>query len=69
MHITPKINHHLVTDVQASEFLGLKPQTLRNWRCLRRGPAYSRLGRRIIYALQDLENYRKKNRIDPEAGE
>lgn len=56
-----------LTDIEASRFLGLKPQTLRNWRCLMRGPAYSRVGRRVIYTLEDLENYRAKNRIDPEA--
>jgi len=57
----------IVSDVEASELLGLKPQTLRNWRCQSRGPAYSKIGRRVIYAVQDLENYREKNRIDPEA--
>lgn len=66
MHVETKIQDYALTDVQASKVLGLKPQTLRNWRCLRRGPAYSKLGRRIVYLLADLEKYRIKNRIDPE---
>ena len=67
MFVETKIKHSVLNDVQASEFLGLKPQTLRNWRCQSRGPAYSKLGRRCIYAVRDLENYREKNRIDPES--
>ena len=66
MHVSTKIPL-VVSDVQAAELLGLKPQTLRNWRCQSRGPAYSKIGRRCIYAVQDLESYRAKNRIDPEA--
>jgi len=56
-----------LNDIEASKFLGLCPQTLRNWRFLQRGPAYSKIGRRCIYIVQDLEDYRKKHRIDPEA--
>lgn len=66
MHLETKT---VLTDVEASKFLGLRPQTLRNWRCQCRGPAYSKIGRRCIYIVQDLEDYRKKNRIDPEADE
>ena len=58
--------HNALSDIEASKFLGLKPQTLRNWRFQMKGPAYSRVGRRIIYILEDLENYRVKNRVDPE---
>jgi len=66
MHIETKIKHSVLNDVEAARFLGLRPQTLRNWRCQCRGPAYSKIGRRIIYAVQDIEGYREKNRIDPE---
>ena len=58
-----------LSDIEASKFLGLKPQTLRNWRFQVRGPAYSKIGRRCVYVLRDLENYRQKNRVDPEADE
>jgi hypothetical protein len=56
-----------MTENQAAEVLGLKVQTLRNWRHERRGPAYLKLSRRVIYTLRDLEAYQLKNRIDPEA--
>jgi len=65
MYVSEKISI-VVTDVQASEILGLSKQTLRNWRSQSRGPAYSKLGRRVIYAVQDLERYRDRNRVDPE---
>ena len=57
----------VLNDVQAAAFLGLAPQTLRNARCHRRGPAYIKLGRRIVYKLSDLQEYLAKHRVDPEA--
>jgi len=67
MHIESTVKKPAVNDVYASAYLGVKPQTLRNWRCQMRGPAYSKIGRRIVYAVQDLDKYREKNRVDPEA--
>ncbi len=55
-------------DVEAAKYLGLRnPQTLRNWRHLGRGPAYCRLGRRIVYLQEDLDRFLQAGRIDPEA--
>ena len=56
----------VVDDNQAAEELGLAVQTLRNWRCQCKGPAYIKLGRRIVYQLSDIEKYKLINRIDPE---
>jgi len=57
-----------MNDIQAAKYLGLKSaQTLRNWRHLGRGPAYCRLGRRIVYLQQDLDRFLESGRIDPEA--
>jgi len=44
-----------------------KAPTLRNWRHLGRGPAYCRLGRRIVYRQEDLDKFLEAGRIDPEA--
>lgn len=52
-------------DKQAARRLGIAVQTLRNWRSMRKGPAYIRLGRRIIYRDQDLDAFEDANRIDP----
>ena len=56
-----------LSDIPAAEYLGLKPQTLRNWRYLGRGPAYHTLGRAIRYSIADLQRFKDKHRIDPEA--
>jgi hypothetical protein len=50
----------------AAERIGKKPQTLRNWRHLRKGPPYIRIGRSIVYLESDLREYMEKHRIDPE---
>ena len=47
-------------DVEAAKYLGLNSaQTLRNWRFLGKGPAYCRLGRRIVYRQEDLDRFLK----------
>jgi Helix-turn-helix domain len=49
----------------AANYLGLAPQTLNNWRFLRRGPAYHRVGRRIYYLRADLDAFFSQGRIVP----
>jgi hypothetical protein len=58
---------NVMTDVEAGKFIGVAPQTMRNWRCQRRGPAYLLLGRSVRYLKSDLEAYLEKNRIAPES--
>jgi hypothetical protein len=53
-----------LNDVEAAKVLRLSPQTLRNWRTQSRGPAYSRAGRAIRYAIDDLRAYMDQNRVD-----
>lgn len=49
-------NRKLNTE-EAATFLGVKPNTLEVWRCQKRGPKYSKIGRRVLYDLADLESY------------
>jgi hypothetical protein len=56
-----------VPDVMAAVIIGSKPQTLRNWRHLRKGPPYTKRGRMIRYRVKDLLNYMAAGRVDPEA--
>ncbi|MBW1954033.1 MAG: helix-turn-helix domain-containing protein [Deltaproteobacteria bacterium] len=56
-------------DVEAAKFLGLKPQTLRNLRCYRKGPPYLKLGRAVRYLRADLEAYLARHRVVPEGQE
>jgi hypothetical protein len=54
-----------LNDKEAAAFLGLHPQTLRTMRMEKRGPAYHKLGWRIVYRVADLEAYLAAHRIDP----
>jgi hypothetical protein len=55
---------------EAAEFLGLKRQTLANWRHLGKGPVYRKLSPgprgRVVYFPEDLQAYLDRCRIDPE---
>lgn len=57
-----------LNDVQAAKILGLKAQTLRNWRGQAKGPPYVKAGRAVRYSLQDLISFMTARRIDPEKG-
>lgn len=54
-----------LNEKEAASFLGLSRQSLANWRCQRRGPVYHKIGGRIIYRAEDLEQFLHANRIDP----
>ena len=47
----------LVTEVEAALFLRLKPQTIRQWRTLKRGPRYFKVGGAVRYKTADLEQF------------
>lgn len=44
-----------LTEAQAAEYLGQKPNTLRNWRAQKRGPAYIKGAKSVLYARADLD--------------
>jgi excisionase family DNA binding protein len=53
-----------ISSDEAAEFLGLNPRTLKNWRHLdRRELPYYKVGRRVIYDLQDLTNFLASRRV------
>lgn len=62
-------NNVVIDEKQASAYLGLAVQSLRNRRCRRQGPPYHKLGGRVVYRVADLEAYLDAHRIDPEAGQ
>jgi hypothetical protein len=45
---------------EAARFLGLSPRTLEKHRCYGTGPRYSKLGGRVVYALEDLQEWAKR---------
>jgi hypothetical protein len=57
-----------LNEKQVSEAYGFALSTLRNWRFLGRGPAYSKCGGKAIrYSIQSLEEFMERHRIDPQA--
>ncbi len=56
-----------VNEKEAAEILGVAIKTLQRWRCVRKGPAYIKIGRKISYMTIDLNIYIEKKRINPSA--
>ncbi len=57
----------LKKDTEAAEFLGLSPSTLRQYRIRGRGPAFIKLGSRVVYRESDLLAYVERNLRQPTA--
>ena len=53
----------------AADYLGLSPSTLNRMRVTGDGPRYSKLGRRVIYDVRDLDSWieARKRRFTGEA--
>ena len=51
-----------VNTQQAAEILGLSPNTLNQWRHIKRGPAFHKFGKSVRYSLQELEDYMEQTR-------
>lgn len=49
---------------EAAQYLGVSPKTMANWRSLGLGPAYTQYyGRRVAYLIEDLDAFRRANRV------
>lgn len=48
---------------KAAAYLGRSPRTLEYWRCEGKGPRYSRLGRAVVYAVADLDEFARANAV------
>lgn len=46
-----------LTSQEAAEYLRLKETTLEIWRVRGRGPRFRRAGRRVLYLLEDIEEF------------
>ncbi|MBS1834392.1 MAG: helix-turn-helix domain-containing protein [Acidobacteria bacterium] len=47
---------------EAARFLGLSPRTLEKHRTYGTGPRYSKLGGRVVYAMDDLQEWANRGR-------
>jgi predicted DNA-binding transcriptional regulator AlpA len=56
----------LITTKEAADMMGVKPSTLRGWRCANTGPRFTRLTKRsVMYAQADLERYIAERTFTP----
>lgn len=53
----------MVSTIEAAEIFSTSPGTLQNWRSLKRGPRFFRVGRKCLYKLADLEEFFTKEPV------
>jgi hypothetical protein len=51
-----------LTTKAAAEIVGLAPKTLIKMRCYGGGPVFEKLGRRVVYDIEDLRAWRRQNK-------
>lgn len=58
----------LLTEREASAYLGpITVRTLQDWRVRGLGPAYTKLGRRVAYSPDSLDDFIAAGRVEPKA--
>lgn len=50
-------NTRKLNTIEAAAYLGIRPNTLEVWRVKHKGPRYAKIGRRVLYDLEELEAY------------
>ena len=53
----PEGRRRFVATTQAAGYLGLSPRTLEKLRVRGGGPTYAKFGRRVLYAVEDLDRW------------
>lgn len=51
------ITRATLNDQELAERLGISRKTLQKWRSLGMGPAYLKLGAKVVYRVEDIEAY------------
>lgn len=49
--------------IQAAAYLSVERSTLKKWRTLGTGPTYARLGSKIVYLVDDLDEFLHAHRV------
>lgn len=58
-----------LTEYEVSRLIGFKLPTLRNWRFLRKGPRYRKIGRSVRYAIEDVMQFMNSIKVETKAME
>ena len=62
----PKPSHHVSQEDVALRW-NISPRTLERWRRESRGPAYLKMGGRVVYRMADIEAFEAERRRNPAA--
>ena len=57
------VPHRFLRTPEAARFLGLSDRTLEKHRTYGTGPAYRKLGGRVVYAVDDLETWAERGAV------
>jgi hypothetical protein len=49
-----------MSQVELAHRWGISPRTLERWRWIGQGPKFLKLGGRVVYRIQDVENYEEE---------
>jgi len=60
----PEGGRRFVPTAHAAGYLGLSPRTLEKLRVRGGGPTYAKFGRRVVYAVEDLDRWAAERRRD-----
>ena len=63
---TAQVDLGIVSQEELAVTLGVTKTTLREWRRLKTGPAFVRVGKLVFYRRQDVEEWLASNVIAPE---
>jgi len=55
--MTENVMDPLYREQKAAEYLCVSVGTLQQWRSAGRGPSYRKVGKRVLYAQRDLEEF------------
>ena len=65
MHQDLPFSPQFLNESSAARYLGVSVKSLQRWRFERRGPAYSKVGGKIVrYATADLNKFFDQSRVD-----
>ncbi|MBF0400239.1 MAG: helix-turn-helix domain-containing protein [Magnetococcales bacterium] len=55
------MGNELINTSQLARRWGIATKTLQNWRGMRKGPPFLKIGGRILYSQADIEHYEANN--------
>ena len=67
MHQDLPFSPQFLNESSAATYLGVSVKSLQRWRFERRGPAYSKVGGKMVrYSIEDLNQFFEQSRVNHE---